>query len=263
VGSDILWLFAIALVGPLFASDAWNNITFTGDEVKSAPVTIPRALALGSAIVIFLYILVNLSYLNILPIGEIQGAHEDRVGTAAISKILGGSGEWVMAIAIMISTFGCLNGMILSGARLYWAMAQDGLFFQAAGQLGERSGVPQVGLILQGVWSVLLTLSGTYGDLLDYVIFAAVLSYLLTTIGVLILRKKRPDMPRPYKTPWYPYLPIMYVIVSSLFLVALLWKKPMYTWPGLGIVLSGIPVYFIWRWVTKRRVEGGAALTAT
>lgn len=252
-GFDIWWLFAIALVGPLFAADAWNNVTFTGDEVRSAHITLPRALAIGSAAVIFLYILVNLAYLNILPMSGIQNAPEDRVATAAISVILGEHGAWVMAIAIMISTFGCLNGMILSGARLYWAMAQDGLFFRAAGQLGEKSGVPQAGLLLQGVWSIALTLSGTYGDLLDYVIFASILSYLLTTVGVIVLRKKQPDIPRPYKTPWYPYLPALYILISGVFLLALLWKKPMYTWPGLGIVLSGVPVYYLWRWFTKGR----------
>jgi APA family basic amino acid/polyamine antiporter len=156
----------------------------------------------------------------------------------------------------MISTFGCLNGMILSGARLYYAMAQDNLFFKAAGQLGEKSGVPQAGLILQGIWSVALTLSGTYGNLLDYVIFASVLSYLLTVVGVIVLRKKSPDIPRPYKTPWYPYLPALYILVSGVFLIALLWKKPMYTWPGLGIVLSGVPIYYLWRWFTKNRQVG-------
>lgn len=253
---DIVWLFAIALVGPLFAADAWNNITFAGDEVKSAAVTLPRALALGSAVVMVLYVIVNLAYLNVLPIGAIQNAPEDRVATAVILEVLGRNGAWIMALAIMISTFGCLNGMILSGARLYWAMAQDGLFFRVAGQLGEKSGVPQSGLILQGIWSVALTLSGTYGDLLDYVIFASVLSYLLTAIGVIILRKKRPDMPRPYKTLWYPYLPAFYIVTSGFFLVALLWKKPLYTWPGLGIVLSGVPIYFLWRHVTKGRGRG-------
>lgn len=254
-GFNILWLFAIALVGPLFAADAWNNITFAGDEVKSPHTTLPRALAIGSAAVIFLYILVNLAYLNMLPISGIQNAAEDRVATAAISGVLGSRGAWIMAIAIMISTFGCINGMILSGARLYWAMAQDGLFFKAAGQLGESSGVPQAGLIFQGIWAVALTLSGTYGDLLDYVIFASVLSYFLTAIGVIILRKKRSDVPRPYKTPWYPYLPIMYIIISGIFLLVLLWKKPMYTWPGLGIVLSGVPVYYLWRWAGEKPIS--------
>lgn len=250
-GFSICWLFAIALVGPLFAADAWNNVTFAGDEVRSAHVNLPRALAIGSAAVIILYLLVNLAYLNILPMEGIQHAPEDRVATAAISAVLGHHGAWIMALAIMVSTFGCLNGMILSGARLYWAMAQDGLFFRAAGRLGEKSGVPQAGLILQGAWAVILTLSGTYSDLLDYVIFAAVLSYLLTTVGVFVLRKKRPDLPRPYTTPWYPYLPALYVLISGVFLLALLWKKPMYTWPGLGIVLSGVPVYYLWRWLTS------------
>ncbi|MFH0800595.1 MAG: amino acid permease [Pseudomonadota bacterium] len=257
-GFSIWWLFAIALVGPLFAADAWNNVTFAGDEVKSAHINLPRALAIGSAVVIFLYILVNLAYLNVLPMDGIQHAPEDRVATAAISAVLGTRGAWVVAIAIMISTFGCLNGMILSGARLYWAMAQDKLFFKAAGQLGEKSGVPQAGLILQGIWAVALTLSGTYGDLLDYVIFASVLSYLLTVVGVFILRKKEPEIPRPYKTPWYPYLPALYILVSGTFLLALLWKKPMYTWPGLGIVLSGVPVYYLWRWITNSRLQEAA-----
>lgn len=255
VGFNIWWLFAIAMVGPLFAADAWNNVTFAGDEVKKAHINLPRALAIGSAVVIFLYILVNLSYLNMLSIDGIKTATEDRVATATVSMAIGEHGAWIMAIAIMISTFGCLNGMILSGARLYWAMAQDRLFFKAAGQLGVKSGVPQAGLILQGIWSIALTMSGTYGDLLDYVIFASVLSYLLTTVGVMILRRKQPDMPRPYKTPWYPYLPMLYILISSVFLLALLWKKPMYTWPGLAIVLSGIPVYYIWKFVTRASLK--------
>lgn len=240
-------LLGIALVGPFFALDGWNNVTFSGDEVKEAPRTIPRALVLGSFLVLVLYLLMNLSYLNLLPLEAIQNAPEDRVATAAILPVLGPIAENVMAIAIMISTFGCLNSLILLGARLYWAMAQDGLFFKAAGQLGEKSGVPQVGLILQGVWSLALTLSGTFGNLLDYVIFAAVLSYVLTVLGVFRLRKKMPDVARSYATPLYPILPILYVVICTLFLIVLLWKKPMYTWPGLGIVLSGIPVYLFWK----------------
>jgi len=253
IGLNLWWMFAIALVGPFFAADAWNNITFAGDEVKSAHITLPRALALGSVVVTVLYIFVNLAYLNVLSIGGIQNAPEDRVATAVMSSIMGENGAIVMAAAIMISTFGCLNGMILSGARLYYAMARDGLFFRAAGQLGEKSHVPQMALIMQGIWAVALTLSGTYGDLLDYVIFAAVLSYMLTTVGVIILRKKMPAIPRPYKTPLYPYLPIFYIAASSVFLVAVLWKKPMYTWPGLLLVLSGVPVYYVWRFISKKR----------
>lgn len=250
---DGFYLIGIALVGPFFAFDGWNNLTFTGDEIKEAPRTIPRALALGSVVVMVLYLLVNVSYLNLLPLEAIQNAPEDRVATAAILPVLGSMAENVMAIAIMISTFGCVNAMVLMGARLYWAMAQDGLFFKAAGQLGEKSGVPQVGLILQGIWAMALTLSGSYGNLLDYVIFASVLSYVLTVIGVFRLRKKMPDAERPYRTPFYPVLPALYVVICSLFLIVLLWKKPMYTWPGLGIVLSGIPVYYFWRWIGNLR----------
>lgn len=244
-------LLGIALVGPFFALDGWNNITFNGDEVREAPRTIPRALALGSFLVLALYLLVNLSYLNLLPLEGIQNAPEDRVATAAILPVLGPIAENIMAIAIMISTFGCLNSLILLGARLYWAMAQDGLFFKSAGQLGEKSGVPQTSLILQGVWSLVLTLSGTFGNLLDYVIFAAVLFYVLTVIGVFRLRKKMPDVARPITAPLYPILPALYVVICTLFLIVLLWKKPMYTWPGLGIVLSGVPVYWFWRWWKK------------
>lgn len=251
-GSGVSWLdsfslLGIALVGPFFALDGWNNITFNGDEVREAPRTIPRALALGSVLVLVLYLLVNLSYLNLLPLEAIQNAPEDRVATAAILPVLGPIAENVMAIAIMISTFGCLNSLILLGARLYWAMAQDGLFFKAAGQLGEKSGVPQVGLILQGIWALALTLSGSYGNLLDYVIFAAVLFYVLTVIGVFRLRKKMPDVARSYAAPFYPILPALYVFIGSLFLIVLLWKKPLYTWPGLAIVLSGVPIYYLWR----------------
>ncbi|OGQ45294.1 MAG: hypothetical protein A3H42_00855 [Deltaproteobacteria bacterium RIFCSPLOWO2_02_FULL_46_8] len=252
---DILLLIGVALVGPFFAFDAWNNITFTGDEIKEAPKTLPRALAFGSLIVTILYLLVNLSYLNLLPFDAIQNASGDRVATAAILQVLGPVGEGVMAMAIMISTFGCLNGMILMGARLYWAMSQDGLFFKAAGRLGVKNGVPQAGLILQGIWSVVLTLSGTYGDLLDYVIFASVLSYVLTVVGLFRLRKKMPDTVHSYRTPFYPILPLLYVLLGTFFLVILLWKKPMYTWPGFIIVLSGIPVYYFWRWWGNRRRE--------
>lgn len=252
-GNSISWLngfslLGIALVGPFFAFDGWNNLTFTGDEIKEAPKTIPRALALGSIVVITLYLLVNISYLNLLPLDGIQNAAEDRVATAAILPVMGPMAENVMAVAIMISTFGCLNAMILMGARAYWAMAQDRLFFKVAGQLGEKSGVPQVGLLLQSVWAMALTLSGSYGNLLDYVIFASILSYVLTVIGVFRLRKKMPDVERAYTTPLYPILPALYVLVCGLFLIVLLWKKPMYTWPGLLIVLSGIPVYYFWRW---------------
>ncbi|MBI3952294.1 MAG: amino acid permease [Acidobacteria bacterium] len=236
----------MAMVGSLFSSDAWNNITFTAGEVINPRRNIPLSLALGTGLVTLLYILANVAYIYALPLAGIQQAAEDRVGTAAAQSILGPGAEVIMAVAIMISTFGCENGLILAGARVYYAMARDGLFFKGVGQLSER-GVPAAGLILQAVWASLLTLSGTYGDLLDYVIFAALLFYVLTVIGIFILRRQRPGAERPYKAFGYPIVPALYVVVATLIMIDLLIYKPKFTWPGLLIVLAGLPVYFLWR----------------
>ena len=246
-----------ALVGPLFSSDAWNNVTFAAGEVKNPRRTLPLSLAAGTGLVMALYCLTNLAYLCLLPLtGSATGATvvergmqyatEDRVATAAASMIFGAQAEVIMAVAIMVSTFGCLNGLILAGPRLYYAMARDQLFFAKTGHL-NAAGVPAWGLWLQMGWASLLTLSGSYGNLLDYVIFAALLFYALTVGGLFILRRTRPDAERPYRALGYPWLPGLYVLLASVIMLNLLFVKPTYTWPGLLIVLSGAPVYFFWR----------------
>ncbi|MFA6539988.1 MAG: amino acid permease [Bacteroidota bacterium] len=256
-GIMIAAAIATAMVGSLFSCDAWNNITFTAGEVINPKRTIPLSLAIGTGIVILLYMLANLSYILILPVvgnqdaadvaGKgIQFASADRVGTAVASYIFGDIAALVMAVLIMISTFGCNNGLILSGARVYYAMAKDKLFFQKAGTLNKKS-VPAWALIVQGLWASLLCLSGTYGDLLDYVVFAVLIFYILTVAGIFILRKKMPDEPRPYKAFGYPYVPALYIIVAFAICVDLLIFKPSFTLPGVMIVLSGIPVYYGWK----------------
>ncbi|MEB3196537.1 MAG: APC family permease [Candidatus Sericytochromatia bacterium] len=240
-----------AMVGSLFSADAWNNITFTAGEVREPQRTIPLSLALGTLLVIGLYALANLAYLAALPFSAIQHAPHDRVGTAALAALIGPEAAVVMAIAIMVSTFGCANGLVLAGARVYWAMARDGLFFRRVAELNSH-GVPAFALILQGAWACVLTLSGRYGDLLDYVIFAALLFYVVTVSAVFVLRRTRPEAERPYRALGYPWIPALYVALASLLLVDLLVFKPTYTWPGLAIVLLGVPVYAAWQLVQSR-----------
>ena len=242
----LLIVIGTAMVGSLFSADAWNNITFTAGEVRDPRRNLPLSLALGTGLVIGLYLLANLAYLAALPFEALQGAPQDRVGTAALSAVLGPGAASLMAIAIMVSTFGCVNGLVLAGARVYYAMAQDGLFFKKAGEL-NAAGVPAVGLLLQAGWACALTLSGRYGDLLDYVIFAALLFYVLTVAGIFVLRRTRPDAERPYRAIGYPFVPAAYCVLASLLMLDLLVYKPTYTWPGLIIVLLGLPVYFAWR----------------
>ena len=256
----LLSAIGVAMVGSLFSADAWNNITFTAGEVTNPKRNIPLSLALGTGTVILIYLLANIGYLLVLPITGspqasdavgrgIQFAISDRVGTAAASVIFGEAAAGIMALMIMVSTFGCNNGLILAGARVYYAMAKDGLFFKKAGVLNTKS-VPGAALIVQGVWTCILCLSGTYGDLLDYVVFAVLLFYILTVVGIFILRKKQPNADRPYKAYGYPIVPAIYIVLASAISIDLLIFKPQYTWPGLGIVLLGIPVYFLW----KRRI---------
>jgi APA family basic amino acid/polyamine antiporter len=253
----LVMAFMAAMVGSLFSADAWNNIAFAGEEVKEPHRNLARSMAYGTAIVTLLYTLANVAYLCLLPLAGspdgatvvargIQHATEDRVGTAALQNLLGASGAYVMAAFVVISTFGCLNGLILAGPRLYYAMARDRLFFTRATGL-NASGVPAWGLWIQGVWAAVLTLSGRYGDLLDYIIMAALLFYAATVIGLFVLRRTRPEHPRPYRVPGYPWLPALYVVASTAIMIDLLIVKPAYTWPGLLIVLSGIPVYFLWK----------------
>ena len=253
----LLPLVGAAMVGALFSSDAWNNITFAAAEVRDPARTVPLSLMIGTSVVSALYIAANLVYLAALPLaGEagaataigrgIQFAVSDRVATAAIEVTLGSSGAVVMALAIMISTFGCVNGLILAGARVYYAMAHDGLFFPVARLLNTRR-VPAAALVLQGIWAALLTLSGTYSDLLDYVIFAALLFYVLTVGAVFVLRRTQPDVPRPYRAVGFPIVPGAYIALAALIMVDLLIVKPRYSWPGLLIVASGVPVFYWWR----------------
>ncbi|MCU1276382.1 MAG: amino acid permease-associated region [Bryobacterales bacterium] len=239
-------LVGVAMVGSLFSADAWNNVTFTGAEVRNPRRNLPLALGLGVAIVSALYIATNVVYLKVLPFAAIQSAPEDRVATAAASVMLGPVAVQLMAAAIMISTFGCANGLILAGARVYYAMALDKLFFRKVATIHPRTHAPVFSLIIQCIWTALLTLSGSYNDLLDYVVFAVLLFYILTIAGIFRLRRTRPDAERPYRALGYPVLPALYMAAAGLIEVLLLLYKPKYTWPGLIIVLLGVPVYFVW-----------------
>jgi APA family basic amino acid/polyamine antiporter len=250
-------ILAVVQVGSLFSADAWNNITFTAGEVKNPKRNIPLSLILGTGFVIIVYLLASLSYLLVLPMhGDphgatvlargIQYAAEDRVGTAALEQIFSSGGAWLMAGAILISTFGCANGMTLAGARVYYAMSQDGLFFKSVGKLHPRFKTPVAALLVQAVWTTVLCVSGSYGQLLDYIIFAVLVFYILTIVGLFVLRVKRPNAPRPYKALGYPILPAVYILLASWICVVLLRYKPQYTWPGLALVLLGIPVYLFW-----------------
>jgi basic amino acid/polyamine antiporter, APA family len=246
-GMMLLPVLGAAMVGSLFSSDAWNNVTFAAAEVQNPRRNLPLALAAGTLLVTVFYVLANVAYLNVLPLDQIQHAAEDRVGTAAAQVIFGDAGRTVMAVAILISTFGCNNGLILSGARVYYAMARDGLFFRTVGRVDPRHHVPKVALWVQALWTCLLALSGSYGQLLDYVIFAAVLFYFLTAIALFRLRVLRPDAERPYRVLGYPWMPALYLVLTGAVMVDLLFMKPLYTWPGLLIVVIGIPVYFLWK----------------
>lgn len=256
-GFSIVAAIGVSMVGSLFASVAWENITFTAGEIKNPKRNIPLSLFFGTSIVIILYFLANVAYLLVLPLtgnpdGKdvmslgIQFAAEDRVGTAAANLIFGEPAAIIMALMIMVSTFGCNNGLILAGPRVFYAMAKDKLFFKSTGMLNSKS-VPANALIFQGIWASLLCLSGTYSQLLDYVVFAVLIFYILTIVGIFILRKKEPDVARPYKAFGYPLLPILYIFLAASVALILLLYKPEYTWPGLIIVLLGIPVYFVWK----------------
>ncbi len=260
--------FCVAQVGSLFSSDAWNNVTFTAGEVKNPRRNVPLSLALGTGLVTALYILANLAYLCLLPLDQIQHAPDDRVATAAIESVFRGAGPMIMAIAIMVSTFGCNNGLILSGARVYYAMARDGLFFRATGRL-NRFSVPAFGLVLQCAWTCLLVLPRTrlqeangapkldpatgleqygnlYSQLLDYVIFAVLLFYILTILGLFVLRRRQPNAERPYRAFGYPLVPALYVVAALAISLVLLFYKPATSLPGLLIVFAGVPAYFLW-----------------
>jgi APA family basic amino acid/polyamine antiporter len=240
-------LVGVAMVGSLFSSDAWNNVTFTAGEIRNPRRNLPISLAVGVGIVSLLYIACNFVYLSVLPLAQIQTAPQDRVATAVAGAVMGSGAVYLIAGAIMISTFGCINGLILSGARVYYTMACDGLFFQRAATLHPTRHTPVFALVIQCLWTILLTLSGEYSDLLDYVIFAVLLFYILTTAGIFVLRRTRPNMERPYKALGYPVLPALYILCASVVDILLLFYKPRYAIPGLIIVLLGVPVYYLWR----------------
>ena len=242
------------MVGSMFSADAWNNVTFVAAEARNPRRHIPLSLIIGAGGVVLLYLLVNVAYVNLLPFDLIAHAPEQRVAAAAVGRVVPW-GAVAISIVVMVSTFGCLNGMILAGPRLYWAMAKDRLFFRAAGRLGKRSGVPVYGLVLQGVWSAVLALSGTYSDLLDYVIFAAMLFYVLTIVGIFVLRRRAPGLERPYRAWGYPVVPALYVVAALTMMGVLLIYKPLYTWPGLGIVALGLPVYVVWNMLRRRAAQ--------
>jgi len=235
---------ASAMVGSIFSSDAWNNVTFIAGEIKNPQRNIGLSLFLGTLIVTVIYVSANFMYTGILPMNEIAFAENDRVGVAASTVIFGAAGTIVIAIMIMISTFGCNNGLILSGARVYYTMAKDGLFFKQAGELNHSS-VPQKALWMLGVLASVWCLSGRYGDLLDMISFVVVLFYMLTIAGIFILRKKQPNIARPYKAFGYPILPFIYMLMGTAFCVLLIVYKPQYTWPGFIITLLGIPLYYL------------------
>ena len=257
-------LIGVAMVGALFSSDAWNNVTFTAGEVRRPSRDLPLSLALGTLIVTSLYTLANVAYLRVLPLSGdphgttalargIQYATDGRVGTAVAEVVFGPAGAIVMAAAIAISCFGCNNGLILAGARIYYAMSKDGLFFRGVGGVNARR-APGVALWVQCGWASLLCLSGTYSQLLDFLIFAVLIFYILTLSGLFVLRWKRPDAPRPYRAIGYPVLPALYLVMAVFIEVQLLRYKPQYTWPGLIIVLLGMPVYFLWRRISPNAV---------
>ena len=268
IGFSLIAAVGTALVGSLFASDAWYNVTYISGEVINPKRNVPLSLLFGTLTVSVLYMLTNYIYIKILPVTGspdgtdvlsrgIQFATDDRVATSAMSVIFGNYAAVIMAILIMISTFGCNHSLILSGPRVYFAMARDGLFFKKVGEINSK-GVPGFAIAVQGIWSVLLCLTGTYSDLLDYVIFAVLIFFSLTILAIFVLRVKRPDIHRPYKAFGYPVIPAIYILTTVSIMIILLIYKPNYTFPGLGIVLLGIPVYYMWkRYNKKNNISSG------
>jgi APA family basic amino acid/polyamine antiporter len=245
-GFALLSALGTAMVGPLFSQSAWNNVTFAGEEVRDPARTLPRALLSGCAVVTVLYVAANVAYLNVLPLSGVQHAPEDRVATAVATSLFGPAAAAAVAAAIMVSTFGCVNGLVLSGARVCFAMARDGLFFRGLERV-NRAGVPGNALWAQAAWSSLLVLSGSYSDLLKYVISADLLFYVLLVLAVIALRYRRPDLPRPFRAPGYPLLPLAYAAAGIALIGILLVGNPRTTWPGYALVLTGVPVFAFWR----------------
>jgi APA family basic amino acid/polyamine antiporter len=253
----VLTIVAVVQTGTLFSADAWNNVTFTAGEVRRPSRNLPLSLALGTGLVLAIYIAANFVYLNVLPLAGdphgatilargIQYASEDRVATAVLQQILGSSGAGLMAAAILISTFGCANGLALAGARVYYAMSRDGLFFESVGRLHPRYRTPAISLVVQAAWTCLLCLSGSYSQLLDFTMFAALLFYILTIGALFVLRVRRPLAERPYRAFGYPVLPALYIVLATWICLVLLRYRPQYTWPGLVLVLLGVPVFLVW-----------------
>lgn len=243
-GTVLIGAIAAAMVGSIFSSDSWNNVTFIAGEIKNPKKNIGLSLFLGTLVVTIIYVTANLMYLNVLPLSQIAFPEGDRVAVAAATSIFGSIGAYVIAVMIMISTFGCNNGLILAGARVYYTMAKDGLFFKKTAVLNKNA-VPEFALWIQAVMASILCLSGSYGDLLDMIAFVVVLFYALTIAGIFILRKKRPDAERPYRAFGYPVLPIIYIILALTFCIFLIKMKPLYAGVGLGIVLTGVPLYYL------------------
>jgi basic amino acid/polyamine antiporter, APA family len=264
---NVFVILGVVQVGSLFSSDAWNTITFTAGEVKNPRRNIPLSLVLGTGFVLTVYFLASLVYILVLPFhGDphgatalargVQYATEDRVATATLSQIFHSGGAKLMAAAILVSTFGCANGLTLAGARVYYAMSRDGLFFKAVGKLSPKYRTPVAGLVVQAVWTALLCLSGSYSQLLEYIMFAEILFYIFTILGLFVLRYKWPSAPRPYRALGYPVLPALYIVMAGWICIVLLRYKPQYTWPGFVLVLLGIPVYFLWSRRSPARLRG-------
>lgn len=247
-GVTLLGGIAAAMVGSVFSSVAWENVTFVSGEIENPKKNVVKSMVLGTIVVMVLYMLVNFVYLNALDRDGIAFADKNRPAVAASEVIFGNLGTVIMAVLVMISTFGCINGLVLAGARVFQTMAKDGLFFRSATE-NNRFDVPEKSLWMQGIWACVLALSGQYGDLLDMISFVIVLFYMITVFGVIYLRIKKPEIERPYKTWLYPLTPVLYLIIGTAFCVLLIWFKPQYTWPGFLLILLGLPVY----WFINRR----------
>jgi len=245
-GAALVAALGTALVGPLFSQSAWNNVTFAGEEIREPGRTLPRALLVGCAAVTILYVVANGAYLNALPLRGIAHAPEDRVAAAVATALVGPWGAGAVAAAILVSTFGCVNGLVLSGARVAFAMARDGLFFRGLERL-NAAGVPGNALWAQAAWAAVLVLSGSYSELLRYVISADLLFYVLLVVAVVVLRRRRPDLPRPFRAPGYPVLPLAYAVAGVMLIGILLAGNPRTTWPGYALVATGVPVFAVWR----------------
>lgn len=254
----LICAFAVSTVGAIFSADAWNNVTFISSEIKNPRQTLPKALLIGTSMVLVLYILTNITYIYTLPFYQMQSPPEDRIATAMMDQIFGAPAAMIMAALILVSTFGCLNGMALAGARVFYAMAKDGLFFKAFGYLHPKFKTPMIALIGQGLWSMVLTLSGSYGQLLDYLIFTTLLFYMATVVGLFRLAKQHPDL-IPMNRWIDKAIPITYIILTAYVAINLALFKQNYTLPGLGIVCLGIPIYWVWQRFYQRPTAGQAA----